>query len=57
LCLEKSSKIKSIGLPRVKITNPELQQKIRKAIEEKERLFAFDKDYLERIKLALSFKA
>lgn len=49
--------MKSSNLQRVKITNPELQQKIRKAMEEKERLFAYDKDSLERIKLALSSNA
>ncbi len=49
--------MKSGIVQRVKITNPELQHKIRKAIEDKERLFAYDKDSLDRIKKALSSKA
>ncbi|MGL5889525.1 MAG: hypothetical protein ACRC3B_06555 [Bacteroidia bacterium] len=44
-------------IQRIKITNPELQHKIRKAIEDKERLFSYDKDSLDRIKKALSAKA
>ncbi|MCU0433789.1 MAG: hypothetical protein MUC87_10080 [Bacteroidia bacterium] len=47
----------SSNVQRIKIINPELQRKIRKAIEDKERLFAYDSDSLERIKLVLSAKA